>query len=57
MILEFRSRHAQEEPRDRERNSAEIIIFPGVRRERPADAPKVARRKSKPKRDRLELPD
>ena len=36
---------------------AQIIIFPGVRRERHAEAPKPQRRKSRPKRDRLELPD
>ena len=58
MILDFRSRNARTEPRDRvEAPSAEIIIFPGVRRERHAEAPKPPRRKKGPKRDRLELPD
>jgi hypothetical protein len=42
---------------------AQIIIFPGVRRERyeepPQEPAKAARRREKgrPKRDRLELPD
>ena len=58
MILDFRSRNARAEPRDRaETPSAQIIIFPGVRRERHAEAPKPPRRKKGPKRDRLELPD
>jgi hypothetical protein len=58
MILDFRSRNARAEPRDRaETNSAEIIIFPGVRRERNGDPPKPPRRRRSPKRDRLELPD
>ena len=58
MILDFRSRNARAEPRDRaETSGAEIIIFPGVRRERQMDPPKPARRKKAPKRDRLELPD
>lgn len=58
MILDFRSRHGRPEQREREDvSSAEIIIFPGVRRERHGDAPKPARRKRGPKRDRLELPD
>ncbi len=58
MILDFRSRHAPPEPRDRDETaSAEIIIFPGVRRERNGEPPKPARRKRAPKRDRLELPD
>lgn len=65
MILDFRSpRDARPEgqaergaPRERpEPAGAEIIIFPGVRRERRAEDPKP-RRKSRPKRDRLELPD
>jgi hypothetical protein len=57
MILDFRSRNARTEPRDRaETSGAEIIIFPGVRRERQPDPPKP-RRKKAPKRDRLELPD
>ena len=58
MILEFRSRLSHEESLERaDRSGAQIIIFPGVRRERQADAPKPTRRKSKPKRDRLELPE
>jgi hypothetical protein len=62
MILEFRTRHAPAEPSDREETAgAQIIIFPGIRRERHAAASvmaKPARRgKTRPKRDRLELPD
>ena len=58
MILDFRSRHGRHEARERdEASGAEIIIFPGVRRERHDEAPKPARRKRGPKRDRLELPD
>jgi hypothetical protein len=58
MILAFRSRLSQDGAEARaERSGAEIIIFPGVRRERHDEAPKPARRKAKPKRDRLELPD
>jgi hypothetical protein len=63
MILEFRSRSASAEPSEREETAgAQIIIFPGIRRERhtgtAAVASKPARRgKARPKRDRLELPD
>jgi hypothetical protein len=58
MILDFRSRNADTEPRERlEAAGAEIIIFPGVRRERHTETPKPQRRKKGPKRDRLELPD
>jgi len=60
MILEFRTRQAHAEPSEREEPaSAQIIIFPGIRRERHAAQPaKPSRRgKSRPKRDRLELPD
>jgi hypothetical protein len=61
LILEFRNRHAPAEPGDREETAgAQIIIFPGIRRERntAAAAAKPARRsKARPKRDRLELPD
>ena len=66
MILDFRSRPdarsesqvERTEPREQaEPIGAQIIIFPGVRRERHAEAPKPPRRKSRPKRDRLELPD
>jgi hypothetical protein len=66
MILDFRSRPdarsesqvERTEPREQaEPIGAQIIIFPGVRRERHTEAPKPPRRKSRPKRDRLELPD
>jgi hypothetical protein len=65
MILDFRSRpetrpeaqNERSEPVQAEPIGAQIIIFPGVRRERHAEAPKPQRRKSRPKRDRLELPD
>ena len=60
MILEFRTRSAAAEPSEREETAgAQIIIFPGIRRERHvAQAVKPARRgKARPKRDRLELPD
>jgi hypothetical protein len=59
MILEFRSL-SREDPREApEPRSAQIIIFPGVRRERHAEPNKQQRRRDKvrPKRDRLELPD
>jgi hypothetical protein len=67
MILDFRSRpdaRAEEqagrsEPHgEREAAAgAQIIIFPGVRRERHEEPPKQQRRRKAPKRDRLELPD
>jgi hypothetical protein len=62
MILEFRTRSASAEPNEREETAgAQIIIFPGIRRERHTStvaASKPARRsKARPKRDRLELPD
>ncbi len=64
MILEFRTRHAPAESSEREETpGAQIIIFPGIRRERHAAAAaagsaRPARRgKARPKRDRLELPD
>jgi hypothetical protein len=66
MILDFRSRSdarsesqpVQSEPHERsEPIGAQIIIFPGVRRERHDEPPKPQRRKRAPKRDRLELPD
>jgi hypothetical protein len=59
MILDFRTRGERAESRERaEPKSAEIIIFPGVRRERHTDPPpRPTRRKRSPKRDRLELPD
>jgi hypothetical protein len=59
MILEFRAgdaRAAGEEAA--KKGSAQIIIFPGVRRERHAEMPKPRRReRGRAKRDRLELPD
>lgn len=60
LILEFRSGGARsEQARDGTPGSgAQIIIFPGVRRERHAEQSKPRRReRSRPKRDRLELPD
>jgi hypothetical protein len=59
LIIEFRSHGLRADARDgTETTGAEIIIFPGVRRERPAEDPKPRRReKGRPKRDRLELPD
>ena len=59
MILEFRGL-SRDEPREvAEPRSAQIIIFPGVRRERHAEpAQKVRRRdRARLKRDMLELPD
>jgi hypothetical protein len=64
-IVEFRSSAARSEP-DREpeceaarEGGAQIIIFPGVRRERHAEAPAKPRRREKGrrKRDCLELLD
>lgn len=59
LILDFRSHAAREDVRGQPaREGAQIIIFPGVRRERHSEAAKPARRsKPRPKRDRLELPD
>jgi hypothetical protein len=60
-ILEFRSNAARAEPQGEAGHGAgaQIIIFPGVRRERHAEAPSKTRRRERlrPKRDRLELPD
>jgi hypothetical protein len=57
-ILEFRSLSRDEQPETGQPRSAEIIIFPGVRRERQAEPHRSRRRdKVRPKRDRLELPD
>jgi len=64
-ILPFRSSIAQAEP-ERGPNGepalqrgAQIIIFPGVRRERHVEEPAKPRRRERgrTKRDRLELPD
>jgi hypothetical protein len=62
MILDFRSRPeahgARTDPNPRAAPSdAEIIIFPGVRRERHESPAKPQKRRRAPKRDRLELPD
>jgi hypothetical protein len=59
MVIEFRALGPRLEARQEARTSgAEIIIFPGVRRERQAEPTKAHRReKLRPKRDRLELPD
>jgi hypothetical protein len=59
MIIDFRAHALRLEPRLEARpTGAEIIIFPGVRRERQMDPPKPrGKDKARPKRDRLELPD
>jgi hypothetical protein len=58
LILEFRGLSRDEQREAVEPRSAQIIIFPGVRRERHAEQAKARRReKVRPKRDRLELPD
>jgi hypothetical protein len=59
MIIEFRAHALRLEPRlETSPAGAEIIIFPGVRRERQVDQPKARRKdKTRPKRDRLELPE
>jgi hypothetical protein len=59
MIIDFRAHALRLEPRLEVGGAgAEIIIFPGVRREREGEPPKVRRKdKVRPKRDRLELPD
>jgi hypothetical protein len=58
-ILEFRSSIAKPEPEVVRTGGAEIIIFPGVRRERHEESPGKQRRRERgrTKRDRLELPD
>lgn len=59
-ILEFRSSNARSEPHADtvQGGGAQIIIFPGVRRERHVEEPpKSRRRERRTKRDRLELPD
>ena len=61
-VIEFRGNAGRAGPRDDGRAAGEVIIFPGIRRERHAGAdemPAKARRvgKAKPKRDRIELPD
>ena len=58
MIIDFRAHALRLEPRlEASTTGAEIIIFPGVRRERHEEPPKPQRRRKSPKRDRLELPD
>lgn len=58
MILEFRGASRDEQREAAKPRSAQIIIFPGVRRERHAEPQKVRRRERvRPKRDHLELPD
>ena len=59
-ILEFRSSMPKTEPDAVRAGGAEIIIFPGVRRERHEEQPMKQRRRERgvrTKRDRLELPD
>lgn len=57
-ILEFRSSVAKPELEAVRTGGAEIIIFPGVRREHHDEAPAKRRReRGRTKRDRLELPD
>lgn len=63
-IIEFKSGGGRAGPRE-ESGAGEIIIFPGVRRERhaqAADMEEAARKakrqgRAKPKRDLIELPD
>ena len=59
MIIEFRAYALRVEPRlEAGAGGAEIIIFPGIRRERQVEPPKLRRKaKTRPKRDRLELPE
>jgi hypothetical protein len=60
MVIDFRVSGVRLEPRlEAGTSGAEIIIFPGVRRERSTDPPTPPRRRDKlrPKRDRLVLPD
>ena len=58
-IVPFRSGAAREasEPEPRPRRGAEIVIFPGVRRERHADPEPAHVRQARPVRDILVLPD
>ncbi len=72
MIIEFRGNAVRGEERVGDgKTQGEIIIFPGIRRERLAESedppspqpqlqaepPKPKRNRVKPKRDRIELPD
>jgi hypothetical protein len=60
-IVQFRSSIARGGPDGEEgaRQGAQIIIFPGVRREHHAEMPATPQgdEQGRPKRDRLELPD
>jgi len=61
-IVQFRTglaRQAEAEPRPGEAmaESAQIVIFPGVRRERHAEPPRRPPLKGPPERDFLQLPD
>jgi hypothetical protein len=60
-IVQFRSVAARNEPGSEEQAQpgAQIIIFPGVRREYHAEMPPAPLRseRGQPQRDRLELPD
>ena len=71
MIIEFRGHTARGEERAGDgKAQGEIIIFPGIRRERHSESspppepqahaeppPKPKRSRAKPKRDRIELPE
>lgn len=58
MIIEFRAHALRLEPRlEANTAGAEIIIFPGVRREPQGDVPKARRKDKARPRDRLELPE
>ena len=60
-IVQFRSGLARTETggEGEAQKGAQIIIFPGVRREYHAETPAVSQRRQtgQPQRDRLELPD
>ena len=58
-IVPFRAGMAREtvEPEPRRQAAAQIIIFPGVRRERHADPEPHQSGKTAPERDVLVLPD
>jgi hypothetical protein len=60
-IVQFRSGAAREtlepEPRQQATTGAQIVIFPGVRRERHAEPEPPQGNKSRPQRDILQLLD
>lgn len=64
-IIEFKGGGGRAGPREGSQTHGEIIIFPGVRRERHTgdpeleDAPRRSKRqgRAKPKRDLIEIPD